>query len=114
MDRKLFYDQVNGHYSKDGEEKMMRIFNSEIKNAGAMYIGHFYKLEIKVCGDNWGVTIPEARVDEFLNIFPEVNYEDGFWFEDLNGKYVRVMEDGFKVVALMNIIGEQIYYVKGD
>lgn len=91
---------------------MQRTFNSQIIQCGAKYTAHFNTLEISVCGRDWGINIPISRVGEFCSLFPEENFEDGKYLESLCGKYVRVTEDGFKLLAIHHIIHDISYHVQ--
>ena len=93
----------------------LNIRNTIIERCGMRYIAHYRRAKIKVYGDCWGITIPIDRLDEFINIFPEMNWEDGLFLEDLNGKYIRIVYDlSFNIIALRHIIKDIDYMVKKD
>ena len=93
----------------------LTVRNSQIEKCGIKYIGHYNHSEIKVYGDCWGVTIPTNRLRDFTDIFPNKNWEDGLFLEELKGEYVRIVYDeNDNIVALKNIIRDIDYMVKED
>ena len=89
--------------------------NSQIEKCGIKYIGHYNYAEIKVYGDCWGVTIPINRLRDFTNIFPNKNWEDGLFLEDLKGEFIRIVYDeNNNIIALRHIIKDIDYMVKLD
>ena len=93
----------------------LTIRNTQIEKCGIKYIGHYNYSEIKIYGDCWGVTIPTNRLRYFTDIFPNKNWEDGLFLEELNGEYLRIVYDeNNNIVALKNIIRDIDYMVKED
>ena len=93
----------------------LTIRNTQIEKCGIKYIGHYNYSEIKIYGDCWGVTIPTNRLRYFTDIFPNKNWEDGLFLEELKGEYLRIVYDeNNNIVALKNIIRDIDYMVKED
>jgi hypothetical protein len=91
----------------------MNTFNSKITKCGIEYIAHTDTYRIMCYGNNWGIDIPMERIREFRQIFPEFDWEDGTFLEDIKGTYVRVTyDDNFNVVALHHIVDSLTYKVR--
>ena len=74
--------------------------NKQIVRCGLVYIGHFGVTEFQVLGDSFRITIPIKRIREFVKLFPEIDWENGTFLEDMSRKYIRlVTDDGFNIIA---------------
>lgn len=93
---------------------MEHTFNSKITICGLYYIAHFNCCMIRVGGRDWQIEIPFKRIGDFVSLFPEFDFEDGRPIESLKGQYVRVTDDGNKIIAIRNIIEPIAYFVGGD
>lgn len=81
---------------------MVKTFTSTINRIGLQYIAHFDEIRVKVTGYNWYVCIPLSRVSEFCNLFPEMNWEDGEYIEQLRGHEVVIQADDFQILTLLS------------
>lgn len=91
----------------------MRTINTEIINCGLVYNAHYNTSEVKVYGDAWGITIPIDRLREFVNIFPEIDWENGEFIHNLKGKYIRITYDeNFEIYSISHIIKNLAYVIK--
>lgn len=94
---------------------MAHNMNDEIKKAGIKYLGHYNKAYIEVVGTTWRLEIPQNRLGEFTRLFPEINWEDGCFLEEIVGKYVRVTtDDEMKIYALHHIVKNIDYFVNSQ
>lgn len=94
---------------------MITVRNTQIDKCGIKYIGHYNYAEIKIYGDCWGITIPTNRLRDLTNIFPNKNWENGLFLEELKGEYLRLVHDeNSNIIALRNIIKDIDYMVKLD
>ena len=95
---------------KNYAEVIMReIENFEIEKIGVLYTAHFNCVELRLYVRNFGVHIPFNRVGEFCALFPDVDWEDGGFLEQLNGRYMRVIIDGGIVKGFMHITKDLVY-----
>lgn len=84
---------------------MGRTFNDEIKKAGIKYLGHYNKTYIEIIGSSWRIEVPQRRLGEFTRLFPEINWEDGAFLEDITGIYIRVTyDDNMNIYSLHHIV----------
>ncbi len=93
---------------------MNRTFNDEIKKAGIKYLGHSNKSYIEIIGSSWRIEIPPRRLGDFTKLFPEMNWEDGRFLEDIKGKYIRVTYDvdNMNIYSIHHIVKNINYMVK--
>lgn len=91
----------------------MRIINTEIIDCGLIYNAHDNSSEVKVYGTAWSITIPIDRLNEFTDIFPELDWEGGEFIHNLKGKYVRLAYDkNFEIYSISHIVKDLTYMVK--
>ena len=90
-----------------------RTRNTQISKCGAQYSGHCDTTTIQVFGSDWGIAIPLHRMREFTRIFPEVNWEDSAFLEQLKGTYVRITYDksSYDIISISHIVKELEYMV---
>ena len=90
----------------------MSTHNSQIKRCGIKYTAHYNIYSISCYGDSWGIEIPINRLNEFTYIFPEFDWEDGTFLEDIKGTYIRISYDkNFKIISLQHIVKDLTYEV---
>lgn len=89
----------------------MHYCNKEILEIGAMYTGHFDNVSIRVIGDTWHFDIPSCKMREFTDIFPDINWEDGYYLEKLKGRYIRLYDDGCKYKIVKHITKDLTYEI---
>ena len=83
----------------------MRTINTEIVDCGLIYNAHY--------GTSWGITIPIDRLNKFVNIFPELDWENGEFIHNLKGKYIRITYDeNFEIYSISHIVKNLSYMVK--
>lgn len=85
---------------------MSNVTNEQVKCAGFYYIGHFGVGELRIDFSACRIVIRNQRkiYDLLYNIF-EVDPENGVYFEDIKGKYCRLIcDDKFKVIGIQHII----------
>lgn len=105
----------------------MKEINGQIDEIGLKYIEHFntyqFEVSIKTHSNYFSLIIPLDRFDQFIKLFPEINWEDGYMLHKLKGRYLRccVVEDPKSmtnytvpqsIVALKHIVREIIYLVE--
>lgn len=61
----------------------MNTMNTEIIDCGLIYNAHYNMSEVKVYCNNCRITIPIDRLNEFTDIFPELDWEDGEFIHNL-------------------------------
>ena len=87
-------------------------YNDQILRCGIEYIAHYDKSYIRCIGTSWSIDIPQNRLRDFISIFPEYNWEDGIFLDDLKGTYVRVTYNSdFNIVSLKHIVKNLTYEV---
>lgn len=91
----------------------MSYINDEIKRIGIKFIGHYGKSELRVQGSNWYVVIPQNRIGEFCQLFPDVDWESGEYLNVLEGRYVRITMDADNRVTFIKHIVKDITYYTG-
>jgi hypothetical protein len=87
--------------------------NYQIQKIGIKYIGHYNCSRVLLYGRNFSVEIPLKRMREFTNIFPDVQWEDGRFLEDLKGRYIRVVIDDktSNIVAIKHITDDLVFEI---
>lgn len=91
----------------------MNTMNTEIIDCGLIYNAHYNMSEIKVYGNAWRITIPIDRLNEFTDIFPELDWGNGEFIHNLKGKYVRLAYDkNFEIYSISHIVKDLTYMVK--
>lgn len=86
--------------------------NDEIKKSGLKYLGHYNRAYCEIIGTTWKLEIPMNRIGEFTRLFPDINWEDGSYLEDIVGRYLRVTyDDDMKLYALHHITKSIDYMV---
>ena len=79
--------------------------NKQVLKCGARFIGHFNIIENIVAFDNCSIVLPKKNLYELLSNIFDINSEDGYFLEDLKGKYCRILIDekgrviGFKHIT---------------
>ena len=92
----------------------MNEINFEILDIGLYYIAHFNLYQLKLFSDNFSLAIPLNRLNEFIQLFPDINWEDGYMFHKLKGRYLRaVLDNNGKLVQLKHIVKPIVYEVTG-
>ena len=62
-----------------------------------------------------GITIPIDRLNEFTDIFPELDWENGEFIHNLKGKYIRLAYDeNFEIYSISHIVKDLTYMVKKE
>lgn len=90
-------------------------FNFEIKDIGLEYIAHFNCFAIKLLADSFSITISPNQLKDFIKLFPEINWEDGYMIHKLKGKYLRAVEAEWgRIVALKHIIKDITFELNGS
>ena len=92
----------------------MREVNFQIEEVGLMYIAHFRAVVLKVYTHDFGIEIPFDRLNDFTALFPDINWEDGYFLHKLKGRYMRYVECDGKVIQFKHIIKDITYYVNND
>jgi len=83
----------------------MRTINTQVQRAGLKYVGGINECYIQLSGISLDVKIPLDRLDEFVELFPELNWKVGCFIQDIVGKYIRVtFDEDFNVYSLHHII----------
>lgn len=85
---------------------MSNVTNEQVKRAGFYYIGHFGAGELRIDFSACRIVIRNQRkiYDLLYNIF-EVDPENGVYFEDIKGKYCRLIcDDEFNIIGIQHII----------
>lgn len=90
---------------------MNRTFNEEITECGLRYLGHYNRCCVKVCGNCFGLEIPMDRMRDFINLFPDINWEDGEFLHKLIGRYLRVTVDDYGNLYSLHHITKSIDYM---
>ena len=91
----------------------MNTMNTEIVDCGLIYNAHYNMSEVKVYGNAWIITIPIDRLNEFVNIFPEFDWENGAFIHSLKGQYIRITYDeNFEIYSISHIVKDLSYIVK--
>lgn len=90
----------------------MREYNDEIQECGLRYIAHYNYTQIVLFGKHFTFDIPPDRLYEFIQIFPDMKWEDGEFLHRLKGKYIRVVEnDEGEIYSFKHIIDNIEYIV---
>lgn len=93
----------------------MNQFNCEITECGLRYIAHGDICELKLCTRDFGLTIPLNKISEFTKLFPDINWEDGYFFHKLKGRYLRAYTDRTgRIVGLKHIVKDITYVARDD
>ena len=88
----------------------MHEFNFEIKDIGLKYFGHNGYYALILYSDCFSVEIPFGRINEFVKLFPDVRWEDGYMLHKLKGRYMRCIDDGkLNVIGLKHITKDLTY-----
>lgn len=77
--------------------------NFQIAEIGLRYTAHFNCCEVVLYGDDFAVTIPIKRMRDFTNLFPDINWEDGYMLHKLKDRYMRCVECDGRVIGLKHI-----------
>lgn len=87
--------------------------NYQIEKIGVVYMGHYNRTYVKLYGRCFGIEIPFERMRDFTNIFPDVQWEDGRFLEDLKGRYIRVVIDDktSNIVAIKHITDDLVFEI---
>lgn len=94
------------------DEKKTHLRNSQITRVGVVYDGHYNRAFIRLEARDFGISIPFERIAEFCEVFPETDWENGAFLENLNGTYIRVIYTlDFKVLGIMHIIDDKTYWI---
>ena len=93
----------------------MTIENFQIQSIGLQYLGHFNVCSLRLFADSFGVTIPLKRVGEFVKLFPDVDWENGYMLHNLCGRYLRVMvsKEG-RVIGFKHIVDDIEFILTED
>ena len=90
----------------------MRTINTQIQRAGLKYVGGINEFYVELLGISLDVKIPLERLNDFVKLFPELNWEEGCFIQDVVGKYLRVTYDEeFNLYSLHHIIKNIDYMV---
>lgn len=85
---------------------MSNVTNEQVKRAGFYYVGYFGVGELRIDFSNCCIVIRNQRKinDLLYNIF-DVDPENGVYFEDIKGKYCRLIcDDKFEITGVQHII----------
>lgn len=86
--------------------------NFQIEEIGLKYIGHFNICEFVLYADCFSLTLPVSRMRDFIALFPDINWEDGYMLHKLKGRYLRCLENGKgKVVGLKHIVKNIVFMI---
>lgn len=77
--------------------------NVQVKRAGARFIGHSNSLSIELLLETFCINLQVSKLHGVLTEVFGVDPEDGYWVEDLKGKYCRVHIEDSKIIALQHI-----------
>lgn len=88
---------------------MQDLMNFEILDIGLYYIGHFNSKTLRILSNSICFEVPLDRIDEFCQLFPDINWEDGAYLEQLKGRYMRAIIEKGRVIGLKHITKDLTY-----
>ena len=86
--------------------------NAKIRECGLFYLTHYKTWEaraiLELPGGGCILTIPENKFGEFVKLFQDdMNIEDGVFFHNFEGRYIRVTFENGKAVAIYDLLDRE-------
>ena len=81
--------------------------NKQVKKAGYYFVGHFNAGYLRLVFDDCEIKISVEKKNEIFNLLEkifEIDAEDGCWFEQITGKYCRLVLKELEIIAIGHII----------
>ena len=87
--------------------------NFQIESIGLQYIGHFNSYELRLFAHDFAATIPLKRIGDFVKLFPDVNWEDGYMLHNLCGRYLRrLLSPEGRILGFKHIVKDIVFMIQ--
>lgn len=91
---------------------MSRMMNSRVEKCGLCYAERVDACQFIITGKDWGSALGIDRMSDFIKVFPEYDWSNGLFVQDIAGAYVQViLDDNGRAIGIANILDSSIVYM---